>query len=222
MGKLFKIIPAILVLQFAGVMLVAAEEPSSTEVKLEQVPAAAQKTIQAHADSGEGKISEIDLVVDDGETSYDVTLVKGKEERSFSVAPDGKMLSWQVFMNEIPEAARKTIRQHVRNLKAKLEEVDRVIDDGKTNYEVDLTKEGRDFSFTVAESGKLLFMDVTLEETPEAPQKAIRAQLGDGTITSIEKDMEDEDGSVVYDVEAKKGGKKISFSVDAGGKLVED
>ena len=47
-------------------------------------------------------------------------------ERSFSVAPDGKLLSYQVFMREIPEAARKAIRKEVRENKDKLEDIYRV------------------------------------------------------------------------------------------------
>ena len=192
------------------------------EVKLEQVPAAAQRTIQARVTDETGKITEIDLVTEDGETSYDVTLTKGKQDRTFSVSPDGKLLSWQVFMPEIPEAARKAIREHVRNQKGKLGDIDRVMDDGKTAFDVTMTKGEKETSFSVSESGKLLTMEITLEEAPEVVQKTIRAKLGDSVIKTLEKNTEDEDGDVVYDVEATKGGKKISFSVDAGGKLVED
>ena len=51
-------------------------------------------------------------------------------------------------------------------------------------------------------------------------QKAILAQAGGSVIKHIKKNTEDED--VTYDVEAEKAGKKVSFSFDSDGKLLED
>jgi hypothetical protein len=204
-----------------GSMNVFAEEQSQT-VSLAEVPAAVQRTMQAESGSGQGKLGEIEKVTDDGETWYEATLVKPKGERSFSVAADGKLQSYQVFLHELPEAARKAIRAQARAEKDRIGEIDRVIDDGKTTYEVDLAKGGKEISFTVDEAGKLLYIDVPIEETPDAVQKTIRAKVADAVISSIEKNTSDEGGEVAYDVEAKKDGKKISFSVDADGKLMDD
>ena len=63
-------------------------------------------------------------------------------------------------------------------------------------------------------------MQMTLEETPAAVQKAIRA--AGAVIKTIEKNTEDENGEVACDVDVEKGsGRKVSFSVDAEGKLIE-
>ncbi len=214
---------ALVTLMFAlvGTALALAESQSQV-VEFPAVPPPAQKTMLAESGDGNGKLGEIERVQEDGEIWYDATLRNGKVERSFSVAPDGKLLSYQVFMREIPEAARKAIRKEVRENKDNLEDIYRVVDEGKTTYEVDMTKGEREISFSVGEDGKLLTMQVTLEETPAAVQKAIRAQAAGAVIKTIEKNTGDEGGEVAYDVDVEKGGRKISFSVDAEGKLIED
>jgi uncharacterized membrane protein YkoI len=205
-----------------GLSGVRAEEQSQV-VALADVPAAAQQTMAAESGNGKGKLGDIEKVQDDDEVWYEATLTKGKgQHRTFSVAPDGKLLSYQVYLHEIPEAVRKAIRAQARAEKDKIGDINRVTYDGKVTYEVDLTKGDKEISFTVDEAGKLLYLEVTLEELPDAVQKGIRAKAGDAVIASIEKNTSDDDVGVAYDVDAKKGDKKISFSVDADGKLMED
>jgi uncharacterized membrane protein YkoI len=198
----------------------AKDDELTEEIKLEQVPAAAQKTIRLKSEEGKGKIGDIEKVTEDGEVRYDATLVKGKVERNFSVSPDGKLLSWQVFMREIPEAARKKIRE--QSAKAKLGDIDRVTDEGKVAYEATMTKDEREISFSVNEEGRLLTLEVALAETPAKVRAAIQQQAAGAVLKRIERNTEDEDGEVDYDVEAVKDGRKISFSVDAGGNLEND
>jgi hypothetical protein len=205
-----------------GGLIASRAEEQSQVVAFADVPVAAQKTMAAESGNGKGKLGEIEKVTDDGETWYEATLTKPKSERSFSVAPDGKLISYQVFLHEIPEAARKAIRAQARVDKDKIGDINRVLEDGKVTYEVDLTKGDKEICFTVDDAGKLLFLEVTLEETPEAVQKGIRAKAGDAVIEKIEKNTSDADDEVAYDVDAKKDGKKVSFSVDAAGKVLEE
>jgi uncharacterized membrane protein YkoI len=197
----------------------AAIADDSPTVKLDSLPAAAQRTIQSEI-QGKGKLGDIEKTVDDGEISYDVELIQGRRERSFGVSPEGKLLYWQVFMNEAPPVVRNAINTQIAAAGGKLEEIDRVVEDGKTSFEVTMTRGDREINFTVSAAGKLLTIEVALEETPAATQKTIRAQTLNATITSLEKNFEDEE--VSYDVEATRSGKKISISVDAEGKLIPD
>lgn len=201
----------LLLVSVAG--LTAAEQSQS--VKLEDVGASAQKTILAQV--GDGKLGDINKVTEDGETRYDVEFAKRRVERSFSVAPDGRLISCQVFMKELPESVRKTIRGQLGE--GKLGDIDKVFEEGKFTYDVEMTRNGVERSFTIAADGKLLDQQVFMAETPEAVQKAIRAQVESGTVTRIDKNTEDEE--TAYDVEAQKGGKKVSFSVDPNGKLID-
>jgi hypothetical protein len=198
-----------------------AASDQTNEVKLEQVPAVAQKTIIAESEKAKGHLEKIERVIEDDELRYDVELATGKRTRSFSVAPDGKLLSWQVFMNEIAVPARQAIRAQVRAANGKLEEIDRVEDEDGVTFDVTMTKDGREVSFTVSKAGKLLSLEMALAETPDSVQKTIRAQTTGGEIKNIEKEIDDEDGEITYDIEAAKAGKKFSFTVDANGKLQE-
>ncbi|MDB6022032.1 MAG: hypothetical protein JWQ04_1889 [Pedosphaera sp.] len=202
-------------------MAVALATEQSQVVKLVEVPAAVQKTILAEAGRAKGELGDIEKTSDDGEIWYDVELTTGKRTRSFSVALDGKLLTWQVFMNEIPVPARQAIHAQVRAANGKLGDIDRVVEEGVVTFDVTMNKDGKDISFSVSRDGKLLGLQVELTETPDAVQKTIRAQTIGGEIKKIEKNIDDEDGEITYDVAAKRAGKKISFSVDTNGKLVE-
>ena len=62
---------------------------------------------------------------------------------------------------------------------------------------------------------------VQLKDCPEAVQKTIKAQAGDGQILEIEKEVK-KDGTVVYEAEVKQtDGKKIDVEVAADGKLLK-
>ena len=201
-----------LILLLAGMVSQAASELSKP-VKFKQLPAAVQKTIKTQI--GGGRLGDIDKVTEDGETRYDVELDKDGVERSFSVAPDGRLISWQMFMSELPGAVRKTIQTQAGE--GKLGEIDKTFEEGSFTYDVEMTKNAVKRSFTVGTDGKLLAAQVLLAETPEAVQKAIRAKVENGTVTRIDKNTEEEE--IAYDVEAQKDGRKVSFSVDPEGRL---
>ena len=196
----------------------AAEEQTVT---LAEVPAAVQKTIATEVDHAKAKLGEINRTTDDGEVSFEVQLTKPKEKRSVTIGVDGQILSRQVFLREMPEAARKTVRAQAQALQGKLESVDLVMDAGTITYDATVTKGPREISFTVSEEGKLLAMEITINEAPAAVQKTIRAKTAGCTVKSIEKNFQDEDG-VTYDVEMSQDGKKVSFSVTDKGDVIAE
>jgi uncharacterized membrane protein YkoI len=197
----------------------AKADEQSQVIKLEEAPAAVQKTIHEQSE-GKGRIGDIERTTEDGETNYDVELIKNRSKRNFRVAPDGKLASWQVFMRELPEPARKTIRE--QSAKGELMQVDRVLEDGKVNFEATMKLNGRESTFTVSQDGKLIAVELQWAETPAKVQAGIQKQAAGAVIKSIEKNTEDEDGDISYDVEVLKDGKKISFSMDAEGNLEEE
>src|SRR6185312_6469761 len=58
-----------------------------------------------------------------------------------------------------------------------------------------------------------------LERLPAAVQKTIRAQVGDGKLSAIDRD--NEDGRMSYDVEMVREGKTRSFTVSEEGDLID-
>jgi uncharacterized membrane protein YkoI len=62
---------------------------------------------------------------------------------------------------------------------------------------------------------------VQLKDCPDAVQKTIKQEAGEGTIVEIEKETK-KDGTVVYEADVKMAdGKKIEIKVAADGKLIK-
>lgn len=119
-----------------------------------------------------------------------------------------------VSIHQVPAAVKKTIEDQATGFK--LGDIEREETDGEVTYTAKISKEGQESDFTVAEDGRLLTVEVELEETPSAVQKTIKAQVGEGEVDSIEKNVEEDD----YEVEfVRKDGTDSFFSVRPDGKL---
>src|SRR6266571_2171363 len=97
--------------------------------------------------------------------------------------------STSVSLRELPVAVQKTIHEQLGS--AKLGEIERNTEDGEVTFTVTITKGGEEREFTVGEDGKLLSVQVDLEEAPPAVQRVIKAQMGAGALESVEKKFED-------------------------------
>jgi hypothetical protein len=60
-------------------------------------------------------------------------------------------------------------------------------------------------------------VQVFLGETPPPVQKTIRAHAAGGKIISIDKTFGDKPGEFTFEVEARKDGKDLDFSVNSKG-----
>jgi uncharacterized membrane protein YkoI len=190
----------------------------SKPVALSEIPSAVQRTINAQI--GDGKLGEIDRSNENGEPTFDVSFTtKAGDERGFSVADDGTVLSTEAALAETPAAVQKTVQAHASGWE--LEGIDKNVDDAEISFDVEVTKDGREKSFTVANDGDLLSEELAQAETPAAVQAAIRTRMADGSLSSIDENF-DPDGND-FDVEgvAKDGGRK-SFSVAADGRLLSE
>ncbi len=200
-----------------SVFTVFADDNSQT-VALSETPAAVQKTVNARL--GDGKPGDIDKSSSDGETVYDVGLTATDgQERDFTVAEDGMLLSTEVTLAETPAAVQKTIQAQAGGWG--LESIDKNLDDPEISYDVEVSKNGQEKSFMVDEDGTLLSAEMTMGEAPAAVQKTIQLQMSDGKLKSIDE-MFDDDG-VTYDVEVTaKGGRERAFTVAPDGRLLSE
>lgn len=200
-----------------SVFTVFADDNSQT-VALSETPAAVQKTVNARL--GDGEPGDIDKSSSDGETVYDVGLTATDgQERDFTVAEDGMLLSTEVTLAETPAAVQKTIQAQAGGWG--LESIDKNLDDPEISYDVEVSKNGQEKSFMVDEDGTLLSAEMTMGEAPAAVQKTIQLQMSDGKLKSIDE-MFDDDG-VTYDVEVTaKGGRERAFTVAPDGRLLSE
>ena len=74
-----------------------------------------------------------------------------------------------VSLRELPAAAQKTIREQLRS--ANVKEIERNTENGEVTFTVNVSKSGEEREFIVREDGKLLSVEVSLEEAPPAVQR---------------------------------------------------
>jgi uncharacterized membrane protein YkoI len=189
----------------------------SVEVPPAEMPAPAQGAIKILV--GDGTLESIDKNLDDLETNYDVELTaKNGQEKSFTIADDGTILSEELALSETPDAVQKEIAAQLNG--GKVESIDESFDD-ETNFDVGLTtKDGREKSFTVEMDGSLSSEQVSLDEVPGPAQRTIRSRIGDGKILRIDRSFVKEKGVLPYEVQGRKDGKPFDFSVGPRGRFL--
>jgi len=207
---------------FFSLLLVAAMAGFAAEtvkpVALEQTPPAVQKTIQAQI--GKGKLGQIEQQEEAGKTSFEVTFTAPTgEERDFSVADDGSLLSVEVLLPETSAAVQKTIREQATGWE--LRSIAKNVAEEEATFDVEVVKDGRVKTFTVENDGDLSSMERTLAETPAAVQSAIKTQLAEGSVQSIYENFEEDGNS--YEIEgATKAGVRKSFRLAPDGQLLTE
>src|SRR5258708_629713 len=127
----------------------------------------------------------------------------------------GESSTKEVSLADLPAAAQKTIQSQLNG--GKVGKIEREIEDGDVSYSVTLGKEGKEHDMTVAEDGRLVSVEIALEETPAAVQKAVQAEMRGGTLDSIQKTF-DEDNTVTYEIDSTtRGGADHAFTLSADG-----
>jgi hypothetical protein len=213
-----KKIPAVFSSLFLAAALAVFAADDSKPVALSETPPAVQKTINVQ--TGDGKLGGIDRTNANGETTFDVSFTtKAGVERDFSVGDDGTLLNIGVALAETPAAVQKTIQSQA--IGWKLEAIEKNVADAEISFDVEVSKVGRVKRFTVADDGNLLGAEVALAETPVAVQAAIKIQVADGSLKSIDESFDPDGNSFDVMAAAKDGGRK-SFSVAMDGGLLSE
>ena len=186
----------------------------SKPVALSETPPMVQKTVAAQIAGG--TLAGISQSSENGKTSFDVSFTtKAGESHGFTVGSDGTVLSVEVPLAGTPAAVQKTIQAQAGGWD--VEGIDKSVSDGKFSYDVEITKDGVEKSFTVDDDGTLSSIEVALADTPPAVQKTIQAQAAGWDVTGIDKSTEDLETS--YDVQVAKDGQEKNFTVDDDGTL---
>ncbi|HEX3855873.1 MAG TPA: PepSY-like domain-containing protein [Verrucomicrobiae bacterium] len=183
------------------------------QVFISELPATAQKAIQSQ--TGKGTLGDIYKSVDDDGTSYDVEIINDGKERDFTFADDGRLLSAEMFLTELPLPVQQTIQKKTAG--ATLDEIDKSFEDVDANYEVEMTRDGKTRDFDVGTNGDLLDEQVFLSELPDALQKAIQKEASDAKVGDIYKSVDDDGTS--YDVDMTKGTTTRTVTFGADGKI---
>jgi uncharacterized membrane protein YkoI len=211
---------------------------------LNAFPAAVQKTIRAQA--GPGQIVEVDKSVQKNATVYGAEFQRDGKNQVIHVAEDGTLLRHRVkragrgeqilssleprkvTMNELPASVQNTIRSQAG--RERIEDVDRLVKDGRIMYQAAYKKNGKHTELLVAEDGSLIhgtstvvtrgsLFGPTVSELPKAVQNTIKAaQFGGAEVANIERQVRN--GRTVYGVELDQRGKTREILIAEDGSLV--
>jgi len=134
------------------------------------------------------------------------------------VAQLEKVLEIEVFLDELPVAARETLQKETGE--GKCGEITKTDEEGETLYETEITRDGKTRSVSVNAKGQVVYREepIALADAPDAVQKVFHAQLDAGAapskITKITSD-----GEVSYLGEWTAQGACRTLTVAADGKV---
>ena len=204
------------ILLFGLTVLVAASITAATPKTkaLAQIPPAVRQAAELLV--GDGKLLDLERAIENGRTVFEGEFRRDGVVRSFTLAPDGMLISRQVFEKELPSAVAQTLRSQLGE--AKLGDIYWTNDDGDPAFYIELTRGDMKRSLTIAPDGWLAAREVTLADVPGPARQAITTELKGSTPTRIERG--DDAHEVTFDVtiEVAKRARSLIFAAD--GKLL--
>ena len=126
----------------------------SKEVKFEEIPPAAQATIQSHTSGG--TIESISCEKEDGEHFYKVEYTKNGREFELEVDDKGNVMETEEILaiTDLPPAVRQIVDAETAG--GIIKELALETEDGKVFYEVSFEKDGDSHEVKIAEDGTVL------------------------------------------------------------------
>jgi uncharacterized membrane protein YkoI len=216
---------------------------------LSDLPAAVQKTVKEQQASR--TIADIDKENWNGQTVYEIEFKESGPNSRIHIADDGSIVLNKsgrlgyvgTQLSETPKAVQDTVKRVAAD--AEIADVDRETKDGKTVYDVEIRKEGRNRHLQIAESGALLDdsetrgtrvrgtddsgfgrilgadgTTVSFEQLPAAVQRTVKASGDVASLKPIRREMKD--GKAQYHVELEKDGKNTRLTIGEDGSLLKD
>jgi len=125
----------------------------------------------------------------------------------------------RVRMKDLPPAVQKTVREQSKG--AKILGLAQEIENGKTNYEVELKVDGHHKDVLIDPAGAVVVIEeeVTLESLPPLVKATILQHVGKGKIGMIESITEG--GAVVaYEAHIRKAKKTTEIKVSPSGEVI--
>ncbi|MBI3875708.1 MAG: hypothetical protein HY300_07055, partial [Verrucomicrobia bacterium] len=124
----------------------------SAQIELTAAPAEVQKAIRER--SANGRLTHVDRMEEDGETTFEASVVRGGFRYSFIFGADGALQSERVRLTETPATVQKTIKE--KSAGSFLVRVDKVYDDGEAHFQIETRKDGKRVAFNVALDGNYI------------------------------------------------------------------
>jgi hypothetical protein len=123
-------------------------------VELAELPDVIKKALQKQ--TAGGKIDQVTRTFDTGATLYDVDISKNRKTRTVTFDAAGALLSTQeeTTLEEVPGVVKTQIQSLSNG--GKVVSISKVIEDGMETFDVDVRKQGKVESHTLAEDGTVV------------------------------------------------------------------
>jgi len=188
----------------------------SAEIAFQELPPPVRKSVDAL--KGKGVVKSVEKDFDGPDTTYEIGIEEAGRERALSFSADGVMESSEVALAETPAPVQKTIQEHLNG--GTVQNIDRNIDGNIVTYDVKVIGPGK-ADFSVAQSGALLSIRVSLAQVAPEARKTIQEKIGDGKILWIDQVFgAGRNGGSPYEIQGRKNGKNFDFSVGPKGKFL--
>lgn len=121
---------------------------------------------------------------------------------------------------DVPAAVQKTAQEQSKGAAIKRYVKDN--EDGKLEYEVEMTVDGHSKDLTIAPDGKLLEVEeqVNLDALPAAVRDGIQKKAGKATVTKVES-ITKNDKLVAYEAQVRTAGKHSEIQVGPDGQALQ-
>ncbi len=147
--------PTIAIALTAGFAAAAfAGDEKEVKITMDKVPAAVQQAVKAYATEAEIKGIEESNV--EGTKVIEFDIEKSGQASEIAFRPNGKLFSAEeeVALAHLPKAVRKTIARMSKHAKAGKPE--KIVQEGKTSYEIVIEKNGKKIEYTLSPAGKVI------------------------------------------------------------------
>jgi len=127
----------------------------------------------------------------------------------------------KIPLDQVPAAVKEAVQK--KFLKAKMEEAEKEVKDGKTTYEIGIEEDDHDITVSLKEDGTILEIEkeIAVKDLPAEAAAAVKAKYPSGTIKKAEEVTVGE--KVTYEILVTQEGKKPrELALDKAGKVLED
>ena len=165
------------------------------QIFLSELPDVLQASIKGQ--TGRGTPGDIYESFEKDAVSYDVDVTNSDQTRSFTFASDGRLLTREVFLAELPPEVQQAIKKQIGG--DNLDEIDESFEDSETSYDVTVVRAGKSRDFSVSLTGELIEEEVFEDELPAVVQAAVRKETSGKKMDDIYKSVDEKD--ISYDVD---------------------
>jgi uncharacterized membrane protein YkoI len=125
----------------------------------------------------------------------------------------------KVKMSDLPPAVQGAVKAQSKG--ATVRGLTKETENGKTEYEAELTVNGRNRDVSFDASGNVISVEdeVPLASVPNAARVAIQKAMEGGTLRKVE--LVKENGKTFYEATIRKAGKSSEIQVDPNGALIK-